>query len=33
MRGRLGCEGVKVEVGLDAVEGGGAHGTFYRLGR
>jgi hypothetical protein len=32
-RGRLGCGGVKSEVGLDAVEGGGAHGAFYRPGQ
>jgi hypothetical protein len=25
-------DGAKLEVGLDAVEGGGAQGTFYRTG-
>jgi hypothetical protein len=27
---RLGCGGAKLEAGLDALEGGGAHDTFYR---
>jgi hypothetical protein len=29
---RLRCGEAKLEAGLDQVEGGGAHGAFYRAG-
>jgi hypothetical protein len=32
MMRRLGCGRAKLEVGLGAVEGGGAQGAFYRAG-